>query len=53
MASVAQRPGITTKSLYNWKAKLSNNSAAHQAKKTTDNEPRYLKAIAVQGSLKS
>jgi len=44
IASVAQRLGITTKSLYNWKAKFGNNAAAYQAKKTTDDELRHLKA---------
>ena len=44
IASVAQRLGITTKSLYNWKAKFGDNSGAYQAKKSTDDELRHLKA---------
>lgn len=44
IASVAQRLGITTKSLYNWKAKFGDNSVGYQAKKSTDDELRRLKA---------
>lgn len=44
IASVAKRLGITTKSLYSWKARFGDNSAAYQAKKSTDDELRNLKA---------
>ena len=44
IVSVAQRLGITTKSLYNWKAKFGDNSAVYQARKSADDELRGLKA---------
>jgi transposase len=42
--SVAERLGITTKSLYNWRAKFGDNSPAYQSQKSSDDELRRLKA---------
>ena len=42
--SVADRLGVTTKSLYNWKARFGDDSPAYQSKKSSDDELRRLKA---------
>jgi transposase len=42
--SVAQRLGITTKSLYNWRAKFGDSSKDYQVKKSADDEVRRLKS---------
>jgi transposase len=43
VSSVADRLGVTTKSLYNWKARFGDDSPAYQPKKSSD-ELRRLKA---------
>ena len=44
IADVAKRLGITTKSLYNWKAKYGENAVEYQADKAKEAELRQLKA---------
>ncbi len=44
IADVAKRLGITTKSLYNWKAKYGDNAVGYQADKAKEAELRQLKA---------
>jgi len=44
LAEVAQRLGITTKSLYNWKARYSENAIDYEAGYTKESELRQLKA---------
>jgi transposase len=43
VSSVADRLGVTTKSLYNWKARFGDDSPAYQSKKSSDDELRRLK----------
>lgn len=44
VSGVADRLGVTTKSLYNWKARFGDDSPAYQPKKSSDDELRRLKA---------
>lgn len=44
LAEVAQRLGITTKSLYNWKARYGENAIDYEAGHAKENELRQLKA---------
>ena len=44
VSGVADRLGVTTKSLYNWKARFGDDLAAYQSKKSSDDELRRLKA---------
>jgi len=44
IADVAKRLGITTKSLYNWKAKYGETADEYQAGKAKEHELRQLKA---------
>jgi transposase len=44
IADVAKRLGITTKSLYNWRDRYGENAAQYQAKQSTHDELRKLKA---------
>ncbi len=44
ISDVAKRLGITTKSLYNWKARYGETAVEYQADKTKENELRQLKA---------
>ncbi len=43
VSSVSERLGVTTKSLYNWKARFGDDSPAYQSKKSSDDELRRLK----------
>ena len=44
IADGAKRLGITTKSLYNWRDRYSENAEEHQAKQSSDEELRRLRA---------
>jgi transposase len=44
VGDVARRLGVTTKSLYDWKAKYGESSTAYQEKKADQDEVRRLKA---------
>ncbi len=44
VGEVAQRLGVTTKSLYDWKARYSKSSADYQNEKATQDELRRLRA---------
>ena len=44
IADVAKRLGITTKSLYNWRDRYGENAEQHQAKQSSNEELRRLKA---------
>lgn len=44
ISDVAKRLGITTKSLYNWRDRYSESAEAYQAKQSSNEELRKLKA---------
>ena len=44
IADVAQRLGVTAKSLYNWRARYGENAQAYQERQSNSDELRQLKA---------